>query len=96
MRRDLRALQRTLNKQLEPLVTEGVNVDKAQAILADYTKKRTQLLTRSKSEVEKAMSAQGDSRAHGLASRRRALEVLATPGLPFAPTSQVLKPFLTG
>ena len=86
MRRDLLALRRSLAKRLAPLIVEGVDVTKAKPILADYEKKRKKLLESKKSEVEKAMSALADSRAEAMAGQRKALEVLATPGLPFTPT----------
>jgi hypothetical protein len=94
MRRDMLALRRSLAKRLAPLIVDGVDVTKAKPILADYEKKRKRLLESKKSEVEKAMSALADSRSEAMAGQRRALEVLATPGLPFTPTSFTLSPFL--
>jgi hypothetical protein len=93
MRRDLLALRRSVAKRLAPLIVEGIDITKAKPILADYEKKRKKLLESKKSEVEKAMSALADSRSEAMAGQRKALEVLATPGLPFTPTSFTLSPF---
>jgi hypothetical protein len=94
MRKDLRALRRSVAKRLEPLVVDGIDVDKAKAILADHEEKRTQLLKRSKSAVLKAMAAVGNKQALGVADRRRASEIPATPGFPFTPPSVSLTPVL--
>ena len=94
MRRELTALRRSMTKRLEPLITKGIDATKAQSILADYEKKRAQLLKRKQAEVKKAVAAQGKNQAQGIAGRRRALEILATPGVPFTPTPVTLKPFL--
>lgn len=94
MRRDLLALRRSVAKRLAPLVVQGADDTAAKTILADYEKERNKLLKSKKSEVEKAMSALGDNQTQGIAGRLKALEILATPGLPFTPTSLTLSPFL--
>jgi len=94
MRRDLLALRRSLGKRLEPLVAKGVDVTRAKTILADYENRRAQVLKSKVSEIDRAMAALGDSRSQGIAGRRKALEDLAMPGLPFTPTTLTLKPFL--
>jgi hypothetical protein len=94
MRSELRALRRSLAKRLAPLVVKGADDPAAKAILADYEKEREQLLKSKTSEVEKAMSARGESRSQGTEGQRKALEALATPGLPFTPISFALRPFL--
>lgn len=93
MRRDLRALRRSVTRRLEPLLVAGIDVDKARTILADYEKKRSQLLRRSKSSFDKALAG-GNKHTRGVTERRPAWESVARRGFPFTPTSVRLKPIL--
>lgn len=89
---ELHDLRREVAIRLEPLIINGVDTTKARAILAEYDKKRKQLVAR-------VMSGRGEQtsqeKTNSLQARRyKALDVLATTGLPFTPTSFTLKPFL--
>jgi hypothetical protein len=94
MQRNLDALRRSTAKRLEAAVTDAVDVQRAKAILADHEAKQTKVLERNRTAAGKAKSAMDKKRTLGAASRRRALEALANPRLPFTPPSVVVEPIL--
>jgi hypothetical protein len=92
MNSDLWALRRSLVKQLEPLLPRGDERTRIDAIFAEYRRRRDDLFERRSLELRQTMTAVDQQRGPAAAARRRALEVLTQPGLPFMPTSIALRP----
>jgi hypothetical protein len=94
VRGKLLALRRSAAEQLEPLVEELAAAQAAKPVIADYNRKRRELLKSVKAELDEEMSALASSRSHAMAARRKALDLLAASDPLFAPVFLTLKPFL--
>ena len=90
----LLALRRSAAEQLEPLVEELAPAQAAKLVIADYNRKRRELLKSGKAELDEEMSALASGRCHAMAARRKALDLLAASDPLFAPVFLTVKPFL--
>jgi hypothetical protein len=86
--------RRALAKKLEPLLAKGLDLKKATALLAKYNRERKQILKRKHPAIARMFAAAGQRRRSGIATRRQALDVLATMRPHLTPTIISLSPFL--
>jgi hypothetical protein len=93
-RAQMRAKKRAAGKKLASLLGKNADLAKVNAILAQSHREQSAIATKRTPELIKANAALDSRMRQGLANRKRALETLALPGLPFAPTLIPLKPFL--
>src|SRR5262245_19713935 len=87
--------RRALSKKLEPLFGKVLPLEKINKLLARDNAELKKLLKKRSPETAKAFAAADDGLQRGLANRRKALELLATPGPTFKPPTYItLDPFL--
>lgn len=88
------AARRAAGKKLAPLFKGAVDLKKAGQILAQAHGERQKIARKRPPDLGKAYALLDQRSRAGMANRRKALEVLSTPGLPFTPTYIAVKPFM--